>query len=149
MITLPSCVQSYIVHKYLQEGVHLFLDPIDEPPLNDQAVEEKRINMTFRKMDSLMFCDKKCMYVKNIFASITLCIPFCSHWSPPSLSRWASGQPGMSERQEGKLWFTEFSLWVYVIEPGLWQNKDNQLWIWACTPVQSCPHQYKTSGPTQ
>lgn len=45
VITLPSCGESIIVHKYLQEGVHLFLDPIDKPPLDDQAVEEKLINM--------------------------------------------------------------------------------------------------------
>lgn len=28
-------------YKYLQEGVHLLLDPVDKPPLDDQAVGGK------------------------------------------------------------------------------------------------------------
>lgn len=36
-------------------------------------------------------------YKKSEDHVLTLCIPFCSHWWPPCLSRWASGPPGRSK----------------------------------------------------
>lgn len=45
VVTLPPSGDCIIAHKYLQEGVHLFLDPVDKPPLDDQAVRGKMIDI--------------------------------------------------------------------------------------------------------
>ncbi len=83
---------------------------------------------------------------------LTLCIPFCFHWWPPCLSRWASGPPGTSEEENHDLnertvtpntmlhYFTAMKMWI--LTGSKWLIED-----WA--PVQSCLRQYKTSGPTR
>lgn len=43
MFTVPPCGDYITAHKYLQEGIHLLLDPIDKPPLDDQAVRGKTV----------------------------------------------------------------------------------------------------------
>ena len=48
VVTLPPHGGSIIAHKYLQEGIHLLLDPVDKPPLDYQAVGEKIIEICMK-----------------------------------------------------------------------------------------------------
>lgn len=89
--TSPPCGCCNSAHQYLQEGVHLLLHPVDKPPLDHQTVTEEK-----GKKKEILILDSGLMlrFYKNL---LTLCIPFCSRWWPPCLSRWASGPPGTSE----------------------------------------------------
>lgn len=49
MFTVPPCGDCITAHKYLQESVHLLLDPVDKPPLDDQAVGGKTIYIVLRQ----------------------------------------------------------------------------------------------------
>lgn len=63
-VTLPPCGDFVIAHKYLQEGVHLLLDSIDKPPLDDQAVRGKTVNINVM----LLYCviiRKKILYARR------------------------------------------------------------------------------------
>lgn len=62
MVTVPPSDDGR-EYKYLQEGVHLLLDSVDKPPLDDQAVGGK-INAESLKTGLMMqfymnLCNKK------------------------------------------------------------------------------------------
>lgn len=84
---------------------------------------------------------------KNSGNFLTLCTPSCSHWWPPCLSRWASGPPDTSGKENRNMGWCQKPNVSMESTNG---NRSRSNWlikVWA--PVQSCPRQCKTSGPTQ
>lgn len=47
IVTSPPSGSHVSAFKYLEEGVHLLLDPIDKPPLDHKAVGQKIMHFNF------------------------------------------------------------------------------------------------------